>query len=503
MRRMMLALALLLVARPALACAPPANTRALDDIVRRALKIWNVPGVAVAVVRGDEVVYLKGHGVREVGKKAPVTHDTVFPLASCSKPFTSAALAILADEGKLGWDDPVRKHVPFFRLADPRADRQVALRDLLCHRTGLAGHNLLWYRSPWPPEEVVRRAGRLPLDRPFRSTFQYQSTMFTAAGLAVSSAAREPWAAFVEKRLLAPLGMKRTVFTSTAALKLADVASPHRLDERIRPEVMERYPMPVPDAAGSVHSTARDLAKWLQFQMGDGTVGKKRIVSAAGLAETHKPHMLIRPKPLDRELFPDTTELRYALAWVVLDYRGHRLISHGGAIDGFRIHLVMVPKEKVGVVLLCNLDQTYMNLSLSNMLLDVMLDLPRKDWHVIHRAALGRAQRAAQESERARRAARHRGTRPTRELSAYAGDYDHPAYGRVRVRLERGVLVWSWSDVRGPLEHYEYDTFTLGAAPVGPGEVEFKLDPAGAVTALKVGGNLNVEFRKPSPKRKR
>ncbi len=503
MRRLTFALALVLVPRPALGCAPPADTKALDAIVRRALTTWNVPGIAVAIVRGDEVVYLKGHGIREVGKKAPVTPDTVFPIASCSKPFTTTALAILGDEGKLDWDDRVRKHVPFFRLGDPLADREVRIRDLLCHRTGLAGHSLLWYRSPWSQEEIVRRAGRLPLDKPFRTTFQYQSTMFTAAGFAVSSASGQPWADFVEKRMLAPLDMKNTVFTTTAALKAADLASPHHLEGGARLELRDRYPMPVPDAAGSIHSTARDLTKWLRFQMGDGTFRKKLVVSATRLAETHKPHTVMRLRPIDREMFPDTIQISYALAWVVQDYRGHHLVSHGGAVDGFRAQFTMVPKEKLGIVLLCNLHNTQMNLALSNVLLDALLGLPPKNWHAIHRTALGRQHRATLAQERAHRAARHHGTRPSRDLSAYAGNYDHPAYGRVRVAIERGRLVWNWNDVRATLEHYHFDTFTLGAEPVGPGEVVFALDAEGAVTSMKVLGNMKVEFRKPAPKPKR
>ena len=157
--------------------------------------------MAVAIVHEDEVVYLKGKGVRAKGRDEPITPDTIFPIASLTKAFTATALGILVDEGKVKWDDPVRTHVESFRLADPLADRDVTLRDLLCHRTGLPRQDLLWYRAPWPPEEIVRRAGALPLDRPFRTRFQYQSTMFTAAGLAVGSAAGRPWEEFVQKRL--------------------------------------------------------------------------------------------------------------------------------------------------------------------------------------------------------------------------------------------------------------------------------------------------------------
>src|SRR5262245_32023161 len=283
--RAALAALALLAASPAR--AGEVDARALDALVERTIKLWKVPGTAVVVVRGDEVVYLKGFGVREAGKKAPVTPDTLFPLGSCTKTFTTASMAVLVDQGKMAWDDRVRKHLPYFRLSDPLADADVRLRDLVCHRTGLASHNLLWYRSPWSQEETVRRAGKLPLSKPFRSAFQYQSTMFTAAGLAVARTSGVGWGDFVQEKLLTPLGMKATTLTSTAAEKAPDHASGHRLGDGGRAEVMDRYPLPVPEPAGSIHSNARDLAKWLRFHLGDGTAGKKRILSVERLAELH------------------------------------------------------------------------------------------------------------------------------------------------------------------------------------------------------------------------
>jgi CubicO group peptidase (beta-lactamase class C family) len=501
--RLPLAALALALAAPALALLGPVPARSrpatpnlspLDGAVRRAMKFWGVPGAAVAVVRDGEVIYLKGFGPRRVGRKDPVTPDTLFPVASCTKGFTTTALAVLVGEGKLHWDDHVRDHVPFFRLSDPLADREVRLRDLLCHRTGLAPHNLLWYRSPWKPEEVVRRAGRLPLDRPFRTAFQYQSIMFTAAGFAIESASGTPWHDFVRKRLLEPLDMRGVGFTSTEAESAPDHASPHHLGAGGRPGVLERCPLPVPDAAGSLHASARDLAKWLHFQLGDGTAGGKRLVEARALAETHTPQMMIRLRPTERELFPDTVQVAYGLGWVIHDYRGLRLVSHGGATDGFRAHFTLVPEKRLGLVLLCNLHETNMNLALSNTLLDLLLGLPATDWNELHGRALARAQAERGARERARQEDRHPGTRPSRELAAYAGEYQHPAYGTVRVSLEEGILVWRWNSFSATLEHFHYDTFALPVPTLGPTRAIFTLDRSGAVTGLKLTGSFNSEF---------
>jgi CubicO group peptidase (beta-lactamase class C family) len=486
---------LLLLCAAGIGRAEAFDPGAVDALVTKTLAAWHVPGVAVAIVRDGEVIYLRGHGVRDLGTKEPVTPDTLFPIASCTKAFTTTALAILVDEGKLAWDDPVRKHVPYFHLSDPRADREVTLRDLVCHRTGLRGHDLLWYRSPWSQEEIIHRVGRLPLDKPFRGAFQYQSTMFTVAGHAVAAASGLSWADFVQKRLLDPLDMTGAVLTTPAMQKVPDHASPYRLDRRGEPEAMPLYLIEVPEPAGSLHASARDLAKWLRFQLSDGTAGGRRLVSARSLAETHTPQMEIPIDRKDRRMFPDTRKMSYGMGWVLQDHRGLDLVAHAGAIDGFRAHLAMVPEHHLGIVLLNNLHQTRMNLALSNGLLDLLLGLPKKDWNAIVLAAMRQEQAEHAEAERERLAKRHRNTRPSCAWAAYAGDYEHPAYGTVRVSLGPGGLVWQWNDFRAVLEHFHYDTFTLPIEVMGEPELVFAQD-GGAVARMKVGGKLDVEFRR-------
>jgi CubicO group peptidase (beta-lactamase class C family) len=470
----------------------------LDDIVRKAMTAWHVPGAAVGVVRDGKVIYLAGHGLRRIGGKETVTPDTIFPIASCTKAFTTTAMAILVDDGKMAWDDPVRRRLPWFHLGDADADRQVTLRDLVTHRTGLRGHDLLWYRSPWPLDEVVRRAGRLPVDRPFRKSFQYQSTMFTAAGLAVAAASGSSWSEFVRKRLLDPLEISKVVFSTADARKAADHAFPHRLDGRGEPQEIEFYPITAPDPAGAIHASAADLAKWLLFQLGDGTAGGKRLVSAANLRETHTPQIEIPMDSVEQAFFPQTRRMDYGIGWVILEHRGHMILMHAGAIDGFRAHLTLVPEQRIGIVLLNNLDQTRMNLALSNAILDALLGLPPRDWNAVGQVALRRADAERAAKERERLAKRHLGTRPTRELLAYAGKYEHPAYGVVEVSVMAGGLVWRWHDFEARLEHFEFDTFTLPIGVMGDPQVIFTLED-GAVQQMEVTGRIGVTLRKRGP----
>jgi CubicO group peptidase (beta-lactamase class C family) len=483
------------------AFAQSIDPKAIDTIMQDALKAWDVPGAALAIVRGDEVVYLKGYGVKELGGDRPVTPDTLFPLASCTKAFTTTAMAMLVDEGKMSWDDPVRKHVEFFHLADPLADANVTLRDLVTHRTGVASHDLLWYRAPWTQEESIRRIGQLKPDRPFRTTFQYQSVMFTAAGHAVATAAKCPWADFVQKRIFDPLEMTGATFTTTAAEKAADHASAHRQDGQGRIHVIPWYKIEVPDPAGSINASARDLSKWVRFQLGDGTHQGKRLVSAANLRETHTPQIALRLEGSARDLNPDTNLMSYGMAWVIQDYRGQLLVSHAGAIDGFRAHLTLVPKAKLGIVLLNNLNQTRMNLPASNNLVDLLLGLPKKDWNAILLAQVKKEEEATRARLEERLAKRHHGTKPSRELAAYAGTYEHPAYGTARVSLTGRTLVWRWSSFTSPLAHFHYDTFLLQDDLFANLPVVFTLGPDGDVATMKVLEGLNAEFRRVVPER--
>ncbi len=477
----------------------PPLPAAIDETVTKAMAAWGAPGAAVAVVRGDDV-YLQGYGVRRAGSPEPVTPDTLFPLASCTKAFTTTAMAILVDEGKMAWDDKVSRHVPFFHLADPLADKDVRLRDLVCHRTGVGPNDLLWYRSPWDRDEIIRRVGRVPLKYPFRSRLQYQSTMFAAAGVAVEHASGMAWHEFVRTRVCEPLGMKNVVFTTTAAERAPDHATPHRMGEQGKAEPIPWYPMPEPNPAGSMCAGARDLARWVRFQLGDGTAGGKRLVSARSLEEMHTPQMVIRLEGQARAENPVTTQLSYGMAWVIQDYRGRLQWAHAGAIDGFGVHLALLPGEGLGIVLLSNLDRrglyTDMNLALSNTLVDRLLGFPDERWNEYFQELRRRQAAEAAARRREHEAARRPGRRPPRDLAAYAGAYEHPAYGTATVTRSGAGLVWQWNAFTVPLEYDTGDTFTLTHDQLGRQAVVFTADPKGTVTGMRVEDAMDGEFHR-------
>lgn len=447
----------------AISVAAPPDADRIDKLVNDALRAWDVPGAAVVVVSPDGVVHLKGYGVRKVGGK-PVTPDTIFPLASCSKAFTSALISALADDGKLKWDDLVAKHLPDFHLSDKHADALVTLRDLAAHRTGVGSNDLLWYRSRWPQDELIRRVGRLPLERPFRSEMQYQTVMYIAAGHAAARAGDRTWDKLLEERLLKPLGMKDVALTTTAAEKHGDRASGHRIGNDGKLIVVPWYAQPEPNPAGSVHATARALAPWLRLHLTGGTHNGEQLISEANLRETHTPQIVVRMSELARTMNPETQQISYGLGWMIQDYRGKLQVMHAGMIDGFRAHLTLLPKDGYAFAILANRDATRMNLALSNSLTDLLLGLKAKDWNKYLLDVL--ADEEAEVKRRARQEEldlKERGgaKEPSIPIEHFVGDYEDAAYGTAIVELVAGKLQWKWSSWELPLEHYDGDRFRL------------------------------------------
>ena len=474
----------------ALLMSAPPDAAQIDRLVTDALKAWDVPGAAVVVVTPDGVIHLKGYGVRELGGK-PVTPDTVFPLASCTKAFTTALVARLADEGRLMWDDPVRKHLADFRLSDPAADALVTLRDLGSHRTGLGPHDLFWYRSVWSQAEMVRRAGKLPLARPFRTEMQYQSVMYVALGQAAAKAGGKPWADLVRELLLDPLGMKGTTLTTTAAARHPDRASGHKPDADGKLVVVPWYEQPEANPAGSVNSSARDLAAWLRFQLAGGRHGETQLVTEAALRETQSPQTVVRLGEQARALSPDTHQISYGLGWVVQDYRGRLQVQHAGLIDGFRAHLTLLPKDGYAFAILANREGTRMNLALGNALTDLLLGLSAKDWNKHLLQAQADAEAASRVRARQAELARQRDPRPpAAPPEKLAGAYEEPAYGTVTVRAGKDGLVWEWGAWKVPLEHWMADMFRF-QAPANPyldgTLLQFVID-GGDVRAFRLAG---------------
>ena len=469
--------------------AQPIDLKAVDRLVTSTMRAWQLPGISVAIVRNDRVILVKGYGTKEAGGTEPVTADTLFQLASTSKAFTSTALAMLATEKKLSWDDPVRKHLDYFHLADLCADSQVTIRDIVSHRTGLKRHDELWDNTPLTREDVIRGIGQVKLTKPFRSAYQYQNIMFIAAGEVVANTSGMSWDDFASKRIFEPLGMKGTVL-SDEAWRAADHATGYRYDwksGRITPQ--EPIDTATIGAGGGIKSNANDMARWVRFQLAGGAIDLKQLVDPEMLQETKTPQTVIRVENSSRDLNPESNVMAYGMGWVIQDYRSELLVSHAGALNGFRAHVDLLPKRNTGFALLTNLGRGYALIALRNSLTDLLAGKPGRDWNayylMVERKADEKEEREKQELESRKIA----GTTPSRSLEDYAGDYESAGYGKAKVSVAASGLVLQWNQLTIPLKHFHYDVFKAESEPDAVDEqVVFALGPAKAVEGMTLFG---------------
>ncbi len=461
------------------------TTQTYDRIVHRALSATRAPGAALVVVDGDTTI-VRGYGLRRLGSDDPVTADTVFALASVSKAFTATACGLCVDDGTLSWDDPIRKHLPAFRLHDPAADTNATIRDLLCHRTGLPRHDALWYHTRTPRAELLARMAHLEPAATFRGTYQYNNLCYLVAGEAVAAAAKTPFEAFVRTRLLAPLGMGATSFCPDDAVATGNYATPHRTVRGTVTPLDTWLDFTNVGPCGAMNASAADLAYWLRFQLSGGLAPDGiRLLSEAALSETHRPQMI---QPIDddtRSLYPDRIQQSYGLGWVLYDWNGQPVLSHGGAIDGFRSHCALLPRQGVGFAILTNLPG-YLPEIVRNSLLDGFLSRRRRAWTARFQAKAREEKEKERRERREKDAARHRGTRPSLALDGYTGTYDQPGYGRLIVTLTEGRLATTWSGQERLLRHWHHDTFVTEGEPPGwsPRELTFALNARGTATAV-------------------
>jgi CubicO group peptidase (beta-lactamase class C family) len=471
------------------AFAQEAPLQGFDEYVNKALKDWEVPGVGVAIVKNDKVVLAKGYGVRKLGDPTPVDERTIFAIGSSSKAFTAAALAMLVDEGKIKWDDPVTKYLPGFELYDPYASKEMTVRDLLCHRSGLDRGDLMWYGSEYGRDEIIRRARFLKPSWSFRSQFGYQNIMYLAAGQIIPAATDKSWDDFIKDRFFKPLGMAASS-TSVKAIKSSDnVATPHgKIDDKVVAIPWRNIDNIAP--AGSINSNVAEMTAWVRLQLSDGEFAGQRLLSSGAVKETQKSHTVVPYEVPWSLLFPDAHFLNYGLGWFLSDYRGRKVVEHGGNIDGMSALVAFIPEEKLGLVVLTNLNGSELRTALKLRIFDAFLGGEAKDWSAIHLKTMKSFEAQGKAAEKKQNEERVKDTKPSLALDRYAGTYQDEMYGDVKVEQdESGKLVVRYNRAfTGDLEHWHYDTFQAiwRDRTLGKSLVTFTLSAQGKVEAVKV-----------------
>lgn len=429
-----------------------------EQFVEQARKDWKVPGVAVVIVKDEQVVFAKGFGERDLENHKPVTTQTLFAIGSCSKAFTTFLMGQLVDDGKLEWDKPVRAYIPTFQVNDPTASAQMTPRDLVTHRSGLPRHDTVWYNSPLSRAELLARLPYLESNKPFRSAWQYNNLMYLTAGVVTERVAGKPWEDSIRERIFAPLGMKRANFSVSDSRKDADAALPYeeRKDEIKRMAFRNIDNM---GPAGSINACVDDLAPWIIVHLNDGKYQGKPVIRSATLAELHAPQMVMGARQTEPQIVP----VGYACGWMVDVYRGRPRVHHGGAIDGFLAQIYLLPEDRLGVAVLCNLSGTPLADLVVQHAIDRMLKLETTDWNAQALAKRRIAEAARKEAEKKKGSVRKPNTKPAHELKEYAGEYEHSGYGVLKIDLKDGRLEATYNNIVTPLEHWHYEVFNCGA----------------------------------------
>jgi CubicO group peptidase (beta-lactamase class C family) len=459
----------------------------LDALIEAEMQKWHVPGLAVAVLHDGEIIHERGYGTRDADNPQPVTPETLFAIGSCTKAFTVMGLGLLVDDGRLDWDRPVRHYMPQFRLYDPAASEQMTARDLVCHRSGLPRHDAMWYGSSQSRWELLAGLPHIKPSYPFRYIYQYQNLMYMAAGCLIETISGQTWEQFTQERIFDALGMKDSVFSVTDAAAAPNAAWPHE----VKDGTARRIPFLNIDAvgpAGSIHSSLRDMQPWLKLHLNGGQHAGQPFIAADNLRQMHQAHVVAPPVPPMN--FPENQQVTYGLGWAQAIYRGHLRIRHTGGIDGFISDVSFMPQHKLGVMVFNNGGDSLSH-CIAMHIYDCLLGLETIDWRERYKAAedIMKADMEAQQEKL--RAARKPDTAPSHPLEAYAGEYTHPGYGTLTIRLEDSALYAEFYIHRLRLTHLHYDTFETQREPDDVDRpltppIMFRLNVAGDITEAAI-----------------
>ncbi|HUR59001.1 MAG TPA: serine hydrolase [Opitutaceae bacterium] len=454
----------------ALLAARPEGLADFDAFVARVRQEFNVPGIAVAVVKDGEVVLEQGYGLRKLGETGAVDAHTRFAIASNTKAFTAALLALLVDEGKLKWGDRVVDHLPWFQMADPYVTREMTVRDLLVHRSGLAlgaGDLLFWPATTFTSEEVVQRLRYVPLETSFRSAYAYDNILYGVAGLIIEKIAGKRWGEVVRERIFAPLEMTETSAAPIVPTTTNNAATGHALYDFKDLRPVEQLAWDNNPAAGAIHSSVHDMAKWMRVQLASGAMGSGgRLFKAERQNEMWS---VVTPMPINVSSMPALAAIKpnflgYGLGWVLTDFRGRKLVTHNGGWPGMVSRLTLVPELKLGVMVMTNQEVGAAFNAITWRVLDSYTGAAPTDWVAVYSEVVKKSQSNADEGWAKHVAARDPAAKMSLPAQAYAGTYRDAWYGDIALVEEAGKLMLRFSRTEqlvGDVEHWQHQTFIV------------------------------------------
>jgi CubicO group peptidase (beta-lactamase class C family) len=457
----------------------------LDVYMEKVVKDWNVPGIGVAVVVKDQVVFAKGFGYRDYGNKLPFTTKTVVPIASNTKLFTAVATGLLVEEGKLDWDKPVRQFVPAIQFHNDDLNASVTIRDMLSHRSGITRHDLIWYKSDFTRKELFDRLRHLEPSQPMRQAFLYNNLMYAGAGYVIELLSGQTWEEFVRARILDPLGMTSTVFSIEELQKQPD----HGVPFTERRDSFELYRIPYYreaagiGPAGAMNSNLEDMSRWAAALVNGGQQGGRPVLPSAVLKATLAPAIALPNAQLESRGFGELLNAAYGAGRSTASYRGHLISYHGGDINGFHSQVTTMPYDGLAVVVLVIGDHAAPLYNVvSYHVLERLLGLEPTPWSERMLAIRLKGKEAGKQARAKAGGERVADTKPSHPLDDYVGEFAHPAYGVVTVARKDEGITFDFHKIRLPLTHFHYERFdTPDDEQDGKWSVNFSTNPQGEV----------------------
>lgn len=464
------------------------NNTWLKERIDFYLHEFKARGVQIALVHGDEEIVC-ARGVKNA-KGNPLNTQTIFPIASTTKAFTAAAAAICVDRGLLNWDERVKKYLPWFELMDPYIGDHLTIRDAFCNRSGLPRHEFSWMGTPFNTQEVLQRLRYLPLRYEFRTEFRYTNQMYALMGEVVAAVSGMPFAEFMKQEIFLPLSMHRTCCSVSDIPGLNNFATPYLTS----PEGMIDIPYLNIDnitGAGFINSNAEDIIQWLQLLLHKGKRDTQQIISEKSLLETTSPQIIVQSKFLNT---PDFDFRCYGMGWFIESYRGVKLIRHTGGINGFFSHLAFIPAKNLGVMVMENTDSADICPALIFEVIDEMMGWERRDWVAYQKTTQSLMDKGMADLSRKILVAKNPDHLPLHALSEFAGDYEHPGYGKITIETKANQLILHFHIYHLPLELLNFNTFCFQFQGMTV-PVSFKSDSKGNILRLEV--NLEIELEQP------
>lgn len=425
----------------------------LDTYVERALREWQIPGVAVCIVKDGRAVVMKSYGVKELGAGDRVDENTLFMIGSNSKAFTATALAILQEEKKLSLDDPVKKYLPDFTLHDAWVAKEASLRDLLCHRLGFETFqgDFMFFDSDLTTQQVREKWGKVEPLYSFRSKWGYTNAAFMTAGEVIPKASGKTWAEYLQEKIFHPLGMTRTLALSKDITAATNKATAHTVAQG----VLKKIPYGNIDnlaAAGSISSSISDMSHWVIAQLDNGKYDGKAAIPQAAIAQTWYPHSILGN---GGHRFNRAHFALYGLGWMLNEYSGRKIVSHTGGVNGFVTSVTLIPEEKLGIIVFTNTDANSFYESLKWELMDAYLQLPYRNYSNLHLGFYKNQQKNEASWLAKKKDSIAKNPAPAVSLASFAGDYTHAIYGRMTLKQDGNKLVASFEHHKGRLATLE------------------------------------------------